>query len=165
MKNKIYELHRSVEEYTWVKVEARSEEEAIALAQQGEFIETGKHDYREDFEVIGITDKDYVTLGNDTSKANGTSLKGYINASFDKLVKLFGDYHSFDDHKVDAEWCLEFTDGTIATIYNYKNGYNYLGKYGTPLEDMTEWHVGGFTDAALTKVAEILEDSEVLAKY
>ena len=57
-KNKIYEFHRSVEEYTWVKVEASSEEEALKLAQQGKFMEGGRHDYREDFELINVTDKE-----------------------------------------------------------------------------------------------------------
>jgi len=56
--NKIYEFHRSVEEYTWVKVEASSEKEALKLAQQGKFTEVGKHDYREDFELINVTDKE-----------------------------------------------------------------------------------------------------------
>jgi hypothetical protein len=70
----------------------------------------------------------------------GTSLMGYCdaNTTYAELVACFGEPETdIDGEKVDAEWCIKFEDGTIATIYNYKNGRNYLGKEGMDVVDMT----------------------------
>ncbi len=74
--------------------------------------------------------------------ANGTSLVGYVDASFDELVKTFGQPKDGDGYKVDAEWIMETPYG-IATIYNYKDGINYNGPTGTPIEKIRDWHIGG----------------------
>ena len=75
---------------------------------------------------------------------NGTSLKGYISADYSTLVEVFGPPHSDGDgYKVDAEWMLQFSNGVVATIYNWKDGRNYCGEDGLDVEDITEWHVGG----------------------
>ena len=73
---------------------------------------------------------------------SGTCLQGYIEADHKLLVKLFGKSHNHDDYKSDAEWYLDTPYG-IATIYNYKDGKNYLGDEGDAIEDITEWHIGG----------------------
>ena len=78
------------------------------------------------------------------SAVNGTSLKGYVNTDYSTLVEVFGPPHSDGDgYKVDAEWCLQFSNGVVATIYNYKDGQNYCGEDGLLVEDITEWHIGG----------------------
>ena len=59
-----------------------------------------------------------------------THLQGYINANYDYLVLQFGepDKNNLDDYKIDASWAIRFSDGEVATIYNWKNGVNYLGE-------------------------------------
>ena len=61
-----------------------------------------------------------------TFEINGTSYKGHINISYDKLVSVFGEEHLGEsgDAKILCEWIFEFPDKTFATIYNYKTGKN-----------------------------------------
>ncbi len=76
-------------------------------------------------------------------KRSGTSFRGYLYAEYSELVEKFGEPHSLENnHKIDAEWIVDTPHG-VATIYNYKNGYSYLGKSGLELEEMDEWHIGG----------------------
>ena len=93
-----------------------------------------------------------------TTNVGGTFLQGYIKASYDQLVKTFGEPHDpdGDNYKTDVEWAFEFADGTIATLYNWKNGKNYLGAEGLELNDIYEWHVGGFSEKAVAKLLEKL---------
>ena len=75
---------------------------------------------------------------------NMTSLQGYIDTSYEDLVACFGEpVASFDNYKCDCEWNIKFADGVVASIYNYKDGKNYLGDEGLDVEDITEWHIGG----------------------
>lgn len=74
---------------------------------------------------------------------NGTSFQGHVNAHYSQLVEMFGEpYTNPDSHKTDVEWIVSTPYGP-ATIYNYKNGYSYLGVSGLKLDEMDEWHVGG----------------------
>lgn len=74
---------------------------------------------------------------------NGTSLQGYVNAHYSHLVEMFGEpYTNPDNHKTDVEWIVSTPYGP-ATIYNYKNGYSYLGLSELKIGEMDEWHVGG----------------------
>lgn len=88
--------------------------------------------------------------------AIGTSLQGYICVSHRELVKIFGKHHGNDGYKVDAEWFLRFDDGTVATIYNYKDGRNYCGGTGKSIRDIVDWHVGGYNKDAVKRVREAL---------
>jgi hypothetical protein len=95
---------------------------------------------------------------------NMTHLQGYINCSYDDLVEAFG-YpleERFDDYKSDAEWQIEFDDGTVATIYNYKNGKNYLGDQGYNVCDITQWHVGGRSKNVVDRVAFLIKECQVV---
>jgi hypothetical protein len=87
---------------------------------------------------------------------NGTSLIGYIDEDFAKIKKLFGKPSKGDGYKVDAEWEIEFEDGMVATIYNYKDGKNYLGNSGTPKTKIREWHIGGHNEDVLERIQNIL---------
>ena len=93
-----------------------------------------------------------------TENVGGTSLQGYIKASYEQLLKTFGPPHEgmSDNYKTDVEWAFEFADGTIATLYNWKNGKNYLGDEGSELNNIYEWNVGGFNDKAVSKLLEKL---------
>ena len=90
--------------------------------------------------------------------ANGTSLQGYIEVKYSKLAEIFGHPNNseYDDYKSDAEWVIAFNDGTVATIYNYKDGKNYRGDQGLDVEDITHWHVGGHDKKALSHVQKAL---------
>jgi hypothetical protein len=91
--------------------------------------------------------------------SNGSSFQGNIDESYHTLKKVFGEPNSNGDgHKVDVEWILQFEDGSYATIYNYKNGRNYLGSEGLPKSKIEDWHVGGFSEKALKNVKMALKD-------
>ena len=82
------------------------------------------------------------TITKTTNGADGTSLQGYVDATYAELVALFGKHQLNDGYKTDAEWVLQ-TPAGIATIYNYKTGRNYMGKNGQAIKNITDWHIGG----------------------
>jgi hypothetical protein len=83
----------------------------------------------------------------DFHRVSGTSLQGTLYTNYSRIVELFGNPGCGVDYKTDAEWILEFVteDGEreVATIYNWKNGKNYLGESGLAVEDITRWNIGG----------------------
>jgi len=88
-----------------------------------------------------------------------TSLKGSINTTYAKLVKRYGEPCESDGYKSDAEWIIEWEDGVIGTIYNWKNGKNYLGDYGDEVEDITEWNIGGHKPIVVKRILDDLKNS------
>ena len=98
-----------------------------------------------------------------TNNINGTHLQGNVGATYQELVEVFGEPTRFEwseesDNKVDAEWRITFEDGTKATIYNYKNGLNYLGAEGKRVSEISMWNVGGHNERAVTLVNdEVIE--------
>lgn len=88
---------------------------------------------------------------------HGTSLQGRIDATHKELCAIFGQPHGGDGYKVDAEWNVRFGDGTIATVYNWKDGKNYNGEDGTPVEQIKEWHVGGHDLKAFERIEATLQ--------
>ncbi|CAB4133861.1 hypothetical protein UFOVP263_27 [uncultured Caudovirales phage] len=96
----------------------------------------------------------FVTHNTSDVNINGTSLQGYIQANYYDLVELFGEPNSGDEYKIDAEWDILFEDGTVATIYNWKDGKNYCGSDGFPVDDITDWHIGGFNKEAVIHVID-----------
>lgn len=97
-------------------------------------------------------------------EANGTSLQGYIDVSYDTLCAIFGEPDTSDGYKTDAEWCIT-TDEGVATIYNYKDGKAYNGEDGTATEDIREWHIGGKDTGIVRVVNNIVRDFESQAPY
>jgi hypothetical protein len=77
-----------------------------------------------------------------SSKADGTWYQGCILIDFPTLVSIFG----YPD--IDGEWTLEFTEGTIATLYGTEPGIHK--------EEITNWHVGGFSKDAVKRVNEAI---------
>jgi len=78
----------------------------------------------------------------------GDSLQGGFENSYDEVKRVFGEptisQKEFSKgSKTDAEWNVVLDDGTHFSIYNYKDGNNYLGAEGLPLSKITDWHVGG----------------------
>lgn len=93
------------------------------------------------------------------TQINGSSLMGEVSATYEELVMLYGKPNGFgDDYKTDAEWELRSKGGDIVTIYNWKDGYNYCGSEGSPVEAITEWHVGGFHNNVTHYVSQDLSD-------
>lgn len=88
----------------------------------------------------------------------GTCLQGYITFNYDQLVSCFGEPTCEGDaYKVQAEWCLRFEDGMIATIYDWKEGDAYCGLgEGKPVHAVTDWHIGGHDPRAVDRVLEFL---------
>ena len=93
----------------------------------------------------------------DWSAVNGTCLQGYVDASYEDLKACFGQHCQGDKHRTDAEWVLKFDNGTVATIYNYKDGKAYLGEDGLAVKDIRDWHVGGRSSYAIDLVNYVLE--------
>jgi len=93
----------------------------------------------------------------------GTCYQDEIEVSYDTLVEVFGepDPIANDGYKTDIEWLIEFEDGTIATIYNWKNGHNYLGEHdGLSIENITYWHIGGFDKKAADYIKDAIHRHE-----
>ena len=91
---------------------------------------------------------------------SGTSLVGEVECSFYDILETFGRPEAGDEYKIDAHWSIEFDDGLVATIYNWKNGLNYhgaIGKYhGSQLTDITEWHIGGKDKVVVDRIKGML---------
>ena len=99
---------------------------------------------------------DFKTHNETLVNIDGTHLQGYIEADYNDLCAMFGEPTEGDALKVDAEWMLRFDDGMVATIYNWKNGPNYLGSEGKPVHKITQWNVGGHTKEAHERVQQLI---------
>jgi len=87
--------------------------------------------------------------------------------TFFEIAAVFGlPNNDGDDYKVTSEWKLEFEDGTIATIYDYKATEAYDGSYPS-VENFRhtkyEWHIGGRSKRAAELVNEVLSKQPVSA--
>lgn len=89
-----------------------------------------------------------VKVTNNYNDSNMTSLQGYVTAHYADLVKLFGEPLRGGD-KTTAEWILKFEDGTVATIYDWKEYTTPMGRY--------DWHVGGNKRIVAAMVQEVLD--------
>lgn len=105
----------------------------------------------------------YITHNDTDIRSDGTHYQGSVDASYGLLCIMFGQPFSGDAYKVDAEWVIEFEDGTIATIYNYKNGINYLGVAGTPTTQISSWHIGGYGVRAAELIQQLVEERNRVA--
>jgi hypothetical protein len=104
-------------------------------------------------EVISVeVEGDKVILGKKEIEWKATCLKGYIKTTYANLVAKLGESNvKCDGYKTDAEWWL-LTPAGMTTIYNYKDGTNYLGADGLKLSEITDWHVGGETNVEAEEV-------------
>jgi hypothetical protein len=93
---------------------------------------------------------------------NGTSGQEDFIANYSDLVKCFGEplLDVSGDEKTDAEWNIEFEDGTVASIYNWKNGKNFDCENGDYVKDISEWNIGGENETAVIRVHEALDESK-----
>jgi hypothetical protein len=87
---------------------------------------------------------------------DGTCLQGQIIANYADLVTAFGPPMDGDDYKTDAEWVVR-VNNVVSTIYNWKDGRSYCGADGIPVEQITQWNIGGRSHAAVRLVERLLE--------
>jgi hypothetical protein len=87
----------------------------------------------------------------DWTEANGTSLQGYVTAYYHELVEVFGEPEGGGD-KTTVEWALKFADGTVATIYDWKEYETPMGQY--------RWHIGGKSKQAVHAVTSTFKDHQ-----
>ena len=92
-----------------------------------------------------------------------TSYQGNIDIGYAELVAVLGEplAEHFDTYKCDAEWVIHFGSGQCATVYNYKDGRNYMGLDGKDKEDIRDWHIGGATISVLRKMSELFPNHVV----
>lgn len=70
---------------------------------------------------------------------NGTSFHNQtIIASLNAMVKVFGEPEYWDDEKVTCEWQFELQDGTVFTIYDWKESSSPTNHP----DSVIEWHIG-----------------------
>ncbi len=95
---------------------------------------------------------EYKTHNEKNIDVNRTFYQGYIDINYFVLIETFGSPVAIEEpYKVDWEWYIEFEDGTVATIYNWKNGPGYGGS-ATHGGEVKRWHVGGRSGRALENV-------------
>ena len=84
-----------------------------------------------------------------TDKAHGRTFS--INTTYDHLVRVLGEPEIYDEPgiKVDAEWqVMDEHTGRTLNVWNYKNGTNYKGGDGMPVENIETWSAGGSRELA-----------------
>ena len=106
----------------------------------------------------------YKIIDNDAN-ITGTHLQGHIEATYDDLVKAFGEpiydstKHGLSD-KVHTQWALEFEneegDYVVATIYDWKEDSPYTSRSGK-----YRWHIGGNEYEAMSAVYDYANLKEV----
>ena len=88
----------------------------------------------------------------------GSHLIGVFGASYDTIKAAFGDPQEGEDDKIQVVWYIQFEDGTIASIYDWKQGASYRGEgCGIHFSDVDEWHVGGIDEKAMLRVSEVID--------
>ena len=96
----------------------------------------------------------------------GSCYQASLRGKFEDIIQIFGwpcyiGDDASDDRKVFVEWVLEFPSEQICTIYNYKNGYNYMGENGISVFDMEYWSVGGHNYEVINELKRILENTKI----
>lgn len=84
-----------------------------------------------------MTDKLHplAVLGPATMRDDKGCLQGYCPTTFSVLVALLGEPHARNGDKVNVEWAFRCNDGTVFTVYDYKQPSIPTGEY--------RWHIGG----------------------
>ena len=89
---------------------------------------------------------------------NFTQLQGYIQGTRRELERAFGApaIIGADGDRTTTHWAIEFADGTVATIYDWKRGT-------TPTTDEhVSWNIGGMGIAANIKVHNAFREAHGL---
>jgi len=108
-----------------------------------------------------IATKEPKKIGYTVCQSNGkphdgscTSLQGYIDIPYARIASKLGYPAYVNQDKKLAEWIIKGEDGTIATIYDWKN-------YGGKKEKIFLWHIGGKDQKAVKLIGEIFPEYSV----
>ncbi len=87
-------------------------------------------------------------------KLSGSHYVGEVQTTSSQLKRAFGSPHIIEpaalDGKTRVEWTIEWEDGALCTIYDWKCS-------PIPVHLVDEWHVGGFSKEVVDRVEKELE--------
>jgi len=90
---------------------------------------------------------------------SGTSFHmSTVNATVNELKQVLGKVHYTGDidDKVQNEWLMELEDGTVFSVYDWKEYCQYND------DKVIEWHIGGFnqesTERAKNELIKLLNE-------
>jgi hypothetical protein len=89
------------------------------------------------------------------AKANGTSLQGYIRATYSHLVRCFGEPIQTNCGKTNIEWVLESDNGEIVTIYDWK-----VSRQAWDNDQLFQFNVGGKSNKVLDTLENFFKEKE-----
>lgn len=97
-------------------------------------------------------------LASDSDVVTGTFLVGTTGeVTREQIEKIFGGPTFIDNdpyEKVTVEWVIQFTNGIVATIYDWKRY-----ELGTPAQDeLYDWHIGGVSQDAVELIKKALSE-------
>lgn len=94
----------------------------------------------------------------------GTSLKGYIDCSYAKLIYLFGDPNGPVDHKQsNYRWVMRDRQGDMVVIYDWCGTNNWEPN----LPSLTQfkllpshgWHIGAYTASGSDRLVHFIQNA------
>lgn len=90
----------------------------------------------------------------------GTHLVGNILCTRHELEQVFGAPSTTElsgDGKVTTEWVIAFSDGKIATIYDWKRY-----EMGAPdMYELEDWHIGGHDYDVADRIRDLMTDASL----
>ena len=96
------------------------------------------------------------------NKMVGTHFFGsFENVSFEELVELFGNPITTEDNDIRFQWLIEFEDGLLATIYDWKVDYSQKCVMTQPIE----WHVGGHDPRVMDRIYKLTRIDEKMTYH
>lgn len=81
-----------------------------------------------------------------------TTLVGTIQATKAQLIKAFGNPINYYGDRITTEWRLKFSDGQVATIYDWKLCTT------PPDETVIAWCIGGMDRTVVPKIHNAFAD-------
>ena len=154
------ELKKRHPKLNWAEAEEASPEELEAAAELFDNLARQK---RQEY-LKSITPNVFTGPVRPSKKTSeGTGFKGYLETSFEELVKHFGMPNNVgDDYKVSTAWVLEDEKGHIITIYDYKETNLYSQRYPSVEQfrkrKSYKWHVRGQTNLAVELLVKMIEN-------
>ena len=96
------------------------------------------------------------------NKMVGTHFFGSIDGiSLEELSEIFGTPIYSDDNKTNVQWLIEFEDGLLATIYDWKVDYSQKCVMTQPIE----WHVGGHDPRVMDRIYKLTRIDEKMTYH
>ncbi|MBN1994524.1 MAG: hypothetical protein JW953_17635 [Anaerolineae bacterium] len=85
----------------------------------------------------------------------GATPQGTINISYQKLVEILGQPNGEADGEVDAKWVV-YTPRGIVVIQNWRDGKNFMGEKGLPIEKINHWKIKAHSENPIGWLSETL---------